>query len=130
MNGQLPKRVAVTALEGTLRALGYTVKREEFEVSARKTIAGKRRFHLKVNTFGQRDVPRDAEMDLHIDVMTDIRKYHSSIPMNEEITAEMDRVVEAVKQTEDGGMAWAPCPNCGKSFPSEMLESHVKVVHR
>jgi hypothetical protein len=129
MKGTLPKRVQATALEGALRALGYTVKREAFEMSGRKTIAGKRRFHLTVNTFGQREVPRDAEMDLHIDVMTDIRKYHSSIPENDEISAEMERVVEAVKRTEDGGMAWVPCPKCGKEFPSEMLESHVKVVH-
>jgi len=129
VKGQVPKRVAASALVGVLRALGYTARRGEFEISGRRGLAGKRRFHVKVDTYGQESVPRDAEIDLHIDLPTDIKKYHRSVAEDGEIAAEMERLVDAVKSAEDGGVVWTPCPQCEKAFPSEMLPSHLKVVH-
>jgi len=128
VKGQVPKRVTASALASVLQSLGYSVRRGAFEVSGRRG-AGRRRFHVTVDTYGQSDVPRDAAVDLHIDLDADIKKYHRSVPEGAEIAEEMERVLAAVGRGGDGGMVWGACPECGKSFTAEALASHVKVVH-
>ena len=128
MKGQVPRRVTASAVASVLQSLGYSVRRGAFEVSGRRG-EGKRRFHVIVDTYGQAAVPRDAEVDLHIDLSADIQKYHKSVPDSPEIAAEMERVLAAVSRGGDGGVIWGTCPQCGKTFQAETLASHVKVVH-
>jgi len=128
VKGQVPRRVTASALASVLQSLGYSVRRGAFEVSGRRA-EGKRRFHITVDTYGQAAVPRDAEVDVHIDLTADIQKYHRSVPEGPEIAAEMERFLVAVSRGGDGGVIWGTCPECGKSFAAEALASHVKVVH-
>ena len=130
LKGQVPKRVTAAVLIGVLQSLGYTVRRQPFEISGHRGLAGQRRFHVKVDTYAQQDIPREAEIDVHIDLPTDIKKFHKSVAEAPQIAAEMERVVDAVSRGGNGGgVVWANCPHCGKAFQSEMIASHVKVVH-
>lgn len=130
MKGQVPRRVASASLVSVLQSLGYSVRRGAFEISGRRGITRQRRFHVTVDTYGRPEIPRDAEVDVHIDLTADIQKYHKSVPDSPEIAAEMERVLEAVSRLGNGGVIWGTCPECGKSFQAEALASHVKVVHR
>jgi len=128
VKGQVPKRVTASALASVLQSLGYSVRQGAFEISGRRG-SGKRRFHVTVDTYGQPEVPREAAVDLHIDLDADIKKYHRSVPEGPEIAEEMDRLLAAVSRGGDGGMVWGSCPECGKSFAAEALASHMKVIH-
>lgn len=130
MKGQVPKRVTAASLIGVLQSLGYTVRRQPFEISGHRGLPGQRRFHVKVDTYAQQEIPREAEIDVHIDLPTDIKKFHRSVAEDPAIAAEMERVVDAVNHSGNGGgVVWVNCPRCGKAFLSEMMASHVKVVH-
>jgi len=130
LKGQVPKRVTAAVLIGVLQSLGYTVRRQPFEITGHRGLAGERRFHVKVDTYAQQEIPREAEIDVHIDLPTDIKKFHKSVAEAPQIAAEMERVVDAVnRRGNDGGVVWADCPKCGKAFHSETMPTHVKVVH-
>jgi hypothetical protein len=130
--GSTPKRILVANLEVVLASLGYRVSREPFQVVAFKPLGKKKRLHLKIETFGGSLVPKDAPIDLHIDILSVPMKYHKSIAFDERIAQEMEALEESISTSEwraRGGDSIANCPMCGKEMAGRFLANHIKVIH-
>lgn len=132
MFGLIPKRIKAADLEVVLASLGYRVSREPFQIVGFKSLSKKRRLHLKVETFGATSVPKDAQMDLHIDILSNPMKYHKSIAFDDRISEEIELIEDAINSAEArvrGGDSLATCPVCGKELAGRFLRSHLKVNH-
>ncbi len=132
MFGSVPKRILVANLEVVLASLGYRVSREPFQIVAFKTVGKKQRLHLKIETFGGSIVPKDAPIDIHIDLLSEPMKYHKSIAFDERIAEEMERLEEGISTSEwraRGGDSIATCPFCGKEMAGRFLANHLKMHH-
>ena len=128
----MPKRILVANLEIVLASLGYRVSREPFQVVAFKPLSKKRRLHLKIETFGGSIVPKDAPIDIHIDLLSVPMKYHKSIAFDERIAEEMETLEESINTSEwraRGGDSIATCPFCGKEMAGRFLANHLKMHH-
>lgn len=132
MFGSVPKRILLANLEIVLASLGYRVSREPFQVVGFKPLGTKQRLHLKIETFGGSMVPKDAPIDLHIDLLSTPMKYHKSIAFDERITEEMETLEESIATSEwrvRGGDSVGVCHICGKEMAGRFLKSHIKVNH-
>jgi len=130
--GSVPRRILVANLEVVLASLGYRVSREPFQVVAFKALGKKQRLHMKIETFGGSIVPKDAPIDLHIDLLSDLMKYHKSIAFDERIAEEMENLEEGINTSEwraRGGDAIAVCHICGKEMAGRFLVNHMKMHH-
>jgi hypothetical protein len=77
-------------------------------------------------------VPKDAPIDLHIDILSQPMKYHKSIAFDAKIAGEMEALEEAINMSEwrvRGGDSIATCPVCGKEMGGRFLSGHIKVNH-
>ena len=132
MFGAVPKRILVANLEVVLASLGYRVARDPFQVVAFKPVGQKQRLHLKIETFGGSMVPKDAPIDLHIDLLSQPMKYHKSVAFDAKIAGEMEALEEAINTSEwrvRGGDSIATCPVCGKEMGGRFLKGHLKINH-
>jgi len=130
--GTVPKRILLANLEIVLASLGYRVAREPFQVVGFKPLGMKQRLHLKIETFGGTIVPKDAPIDLHIDLLSTPMKYHKSIAFDERIAEEMETLEEGITTSEwraRGGDSVGICHICGKEMAGRFLANHIKVNH-
>ncbi len=129
MLGHVPRKVGRQSLEVALRSVGYRTKGEPFELNGYRELQGRRRFHAKVNTFGGETVPKDAQIDLHIDRMNgDVLGRHGYEVEGTVIQDEMDRIVRSIDAASRGTNR-TTCPECGKELFSDHLQSHMKIEH-
>ena len=129
----MPKRILLANLEIVLALLGYRVSREPFQVVGFKPLSKKQRLHLKIETFGGSMVPKDAPIDLHIDLLSEPMKYHKSIAYDDRIAEEMEKLEVGISTSEwraRGGDSVAACHICGKEMAGRFLANHIKVNHR
>lgn len=131
MFGNVPRKVRRDSLLIALRSMGYRTKGETFEVHGYREIRGIRRFHAKVETFGEDVVPKAATIDLHIDRMDGDpfgrHGYEVDGPVIEE---EMDRIVRTIDSASRTGTTRTTCPECRKELFSDHLENHMVIEHR
>jgi len=131
MLGHVPRKVRRQSLETALRSMGYRTRGETFEVHGYRELRGQRRFHAKVETFGEDMVPKAAQIDLHIDRMNgDALGRHGYEVEGEVIQDEMDRIVQTILVARATDANWTTCPHCGKELFADHLENHLKIEHR
>lgn len=130
MLGRVPRKVRRESLETALRSVGYRTRLETFEVHGYRELHGRRRFHAKVETFGQDMVPKAAAIDLHIDRLDgDALGRHGYQVDSLAIQDEMDRIVRMIEVASHGGAGRTTCPECGKELFTDHLENHMKIAH-
>ncbi len=130
MLGHVPRKVRRDSLLIALRSIGYRTKGETFEVHGYRELRGQRRFHAKVETFGEDMVPKAATIDLHIDRMDgDALGRHRYVVDGPVIQDEMDRIMRAIEAASRTGTTRTTCPECGKELFSDHLENHLKIEH-
>ena len=113
-----------------LRSIGYRTKGETFEVHGYRILRARRRFHAKVETFGEAVVPKAAQIDLHIDrTDADALGRHGCEVESLAIEEEMDRILRTIEAASRSGTKRTSCPECGKALFSDHLESHLKIAH-
>lgn len=128
--GRVPRKVRRHALETALRSMGYRTRRETFEVHGYRDLRGQRRFHAKVETYGEDVVPKAARIDLHIDKLNgDILGRHGYEVEGEVIQDELDRIVDMILTTRATDTNRTTCPQCGKELFTDHLENHLKIEH-
>ena len=131
MLGHVPRKVRRHSLETALRSMGYRTRGETFEVHGYRELRGQRRFHAKVETFGEDMVPKAAQIDLHIDTMNgDALGRHGYEVEGEVIQDEMDRIVQTILEARSTDTNRTTCPHCGKELFADHLENHLKIEHR
>jgi hypothetical protein len=131
MLGHVPRKVRRHSLETALRSMGYRTRGETFEVHGYRELRGQRRFHAKVETFGEDMVPKAAQIDLHIDKMNgDALGRHGYEVEGEVIQDEMDRIVQTILEARSTDTNRTTCPHCGKELFADHLENHLKIEHR
>ncbi len=130
MLGRVPRKVRRESLETALRSVGYRTRRETFEVHGYRELHGQRRFHAKVETFGQDMVPKAAAIDLHIDRLDgDALGRHGYQVDSPAIQDELDRIVRMIEVASHSGARRTTCPDCGKELFTDHLENHMKIAH-
>lgn len=129
MLGEFPKRIGIAEAEVLLRSLGYRTAREPFELVAFKRIDKAERFHVKLETFGQDAIPRGAKIDVHVDRMPEIKKYHTSVAHDPRIEAELMRILSLSKERSWSPSSKVACPMCGRAVVARFLANHLKMHH-
>ena len=130
MKASLPRRMTLHAIEAAVLTLGYSVKREPFDVVAFRPMHNGKRFHMRIETHGLERVPRGSEIDLHVDFMRDLTAFHGSKAESEKIAFEMAQLLgELNAQDPERTRPRVRCPECGKEFGQEAFRAHRKVVH-
>jgi hypothetical protein len=130
MLGLVPRKVQRQSLETALHSMGYRTRRETFEVHGYRELRGQRRFHAKVETFGEDMVPKAAQIDLHIDQLNgDALGRHGYQVDGEVIQDELDRILQMILATPATGTNRTTCPDCGKELFADHLENHLKIEH-
>lgn len=132
MKGSIPKRVNATTAEAVLRAMGYRVYRETFDLVAVRSLENGKRFHTRIEAHGEPIVPKGAEIDVHIDYLVERGHAHGSRAESEGIAIEMENLVDFLKRAKPsrGARGFVTCPHCGKEMASGLFDTHLKVSHR
>lgn len=131
MLGHVPRKVRRLSLETALRSMGYRTRRETFEVHGYRELRGQRRFHAKVETYGEDVVPKAASIDLHIDNLNgDALGRHGYEIEGQVIQDELDRIVDTILAAPAADTNRTTCPYCGKELFADHLENHLKIEHR
>lgn len=130
MKAVLPRRMTLYAIEAAFLTLGYHVSKEPFDVVAFRPLREGRRFHARLETHGLAMVPKGAELDLHVDFIRELRRFHRSEAESGRIANEMDAVLRALESQEPSrGRPRVRCPDCGKEFGHESYPAHRTIVH-
>ena len=132
MKGAVPRRVNVTTAEAVLRAMGYRVYRETFDLVAVRHLDNGKRFHVRIEAHGEPIVPRGAEIDVHIDYPVERGRGHRSRAESEGIAIEMEALLDSIKRAKPSRDApgFMACPTCGKEMASHLFDAHLKLTHQ
>ncbi len=118
------------AIEAAVLTRGYRVVRETFDLVAFKSLYNGKRFHMRLETHGLERVPKESEIDLHVDFMREVKGYHGSEAESEKIAIEMAELLGALKmQDPERSRPRVRCPKCGKEFGHDAYLAHRVVVH-
>lgn len=131
MKGAVPKRVNATTAEAVLRAMGYRVYRETFDLVAVRSLENGKRFHTRIEAHGEPAVPKGAEIDVHIDYLRERGHGHGSRAEGEAIRIEMETLSDFLRRAKPsrGAAGFLSCPSCGKEMASHLFDAHLKVTH-
>ena len=131
MKGVVPKRVNATTAEAVLRAIGYRVYRETFDLVAVRSLENGRRFHTRIEAHGEPTVPKGAEIDVHIDYLAERAHGHRSLAESEGIAIEMELLIDFLRRAKPsrGARGFVACPHCGKEMASVLFDTHLKLSH-
>ncbi len=132
MKGAVPRRVNLATAEAVLRAMGYRVYRETFDLVAVRHLEDGKRFHTRIEAHGEPIVPTGAEIDVHIDYPAEPGRGHRSRAESEGIAIEMEALLDFIKHAKPsrGAPGFMACPHCGKEMATGLFETHLKVSHR
>src|SRR3972149_3120143 len=97
MKGAVPRRVNVTTAEAVLRAMGYRVYRETFDLVAVRHLDDGKRFHVRIEAHGEPIVPRGAEIDVHIDYPVERGRDHRSRAESDGIAIAMKAFLDSIR---------------------------------
>src|SRR3990170_8825147 len=100
MKGAVPKRVNATTAEAVLRAIGYRVYRETFDLVAVRSLESGKRFHTRIEAHGEPTVPKGAEIDVHIDYLAERGHGHRPLAHSEGIAIEMELLIDFLRRGE------------------------------
>ncbi len=131
MKGLVPRRVNATTVEAVLLTLGYRVYRETFDLVAVRGLGDGKRFHTRIEAHGAPEIPKGAEVDVHIDYLRSRGHNHGSLAESESIRIEMESLLDflAAAKPSRGKAGFVSCPTCGKEMASALFETHRKVSH-
>jgi hypothetical protein len=127
MKGAVPRRVNTATAEAVLLSMGYKVFREPFDL-----LENGKRFHTRIEAHGAVEIPRGAEVDVHIDYIAERSPSHGSLAESESIRIEMESLLDFmdVAKPSRGKPGFLACPTCGKEMAAVLFETHRKVTHR
>ena len=130
--GAVPRRVNATTAEAVLLSMGYKVFRETFDLVAVRHLENGKRFHTRIEAHGAPEIPRGAEVDVHIDYLAERSHSHGSLAESESIRIEMESLVDFLTAAKPsrGKPGFLACPMCGKEMAEALFETHRKVTHR
>lgn len=118
------------AIEAAMITMGYSPKREPFDLVAFKALHNGKRFHMRLETHGLERVPKGSEIDLHVDFFREVKGFHGSEAESEAIAFEMAQLLgELNAQDPERTRPRVRCPECGKEFGQEAFLAHRTVVH-
>ena len=132
MKGAVPRRVNTTTAEAVLLSMGYKVFRETFDLVAVRHLENGKRFHTRIEAHGAVEIPRGAEVDVHIDYIAERSPSHGSRAESESIRIEMESLLDFMHAAKPsrGKPGFLACPTCGKEMAAALFETHRKVTHR
>ena len=121
-----------TTAEAVLLSMGYKVFRETFDLVAVRHLENGKRFHTRIEAHGAPEIPRGAEVDVHIDYLAERSHSHGSLAESESIRIEMESLVDFLTAAKPsrGKPGFLACPMCGKEMAEALFETHRKVTHR